>query len=92
MSFFGGDTSKAHFSVRVRFMAHKDETAREQRLRREAERSKLKEAGIKSAQYFQYQIKDAAGKANMKARAEKEAKRIEMATGVKMEVCEGCFL
>lgn len=91
-SFFGGDPSRAHWSVSVCYKATKDETTKDQRERRDRERAILKSAGIKTQQYFQYQTIDETGKAAMKIKADAEAVRIESITGVKMDVCEGCFL
>lgn len=96
MSFFGADPSVSHFSVSVRYIVKdKDgnrEGSKEQRERREAERAKLKAAGIKSTTYYQYKNNDAIGKERAKRYADKEAARIEGLTGVIMEVCQGCFL
>lgn len=91
-SFFGGDPSVSHFSVSVRYKAHKDETTKEQRERREAERAKLKAKGIKTTTYFQYRNDDKKGKLAAMRKANAEADRIRRVADVDMDVCEGCFL
>jgi hypothetical protein len=94
MTFFGGNPNIAHWSVRIADENRGNDRASQQ-ARREAvkpKRETLKAAGIKTEQYFQFRTTDTNGKATAKAKAEKEAARIEKLTGVKMQVNEGCFL
>lgn len=92
MSFFGGDLSKSHFAVGVRYLAFRGEGHKASTERRRAERATIKAAGFKETTYFEYRNGDEAGKASAKAAADAEAARITAATGVEMEVAEGCFL
>lgn len=91
-SFFGGDPSVSHYSVGLRYKAHKDELRSERDERRRNERATIVAAGFKSETYFQFRNKDEAGKAIAKAKADELAANIEAQTSVKMDVCEGCFL
>lgn len=92
MSFFGGDPSRAHFSVNVRFCAYRGEPNSEARERRRNERAAIKAAGFGEERYFQFRVKDEAGKAKAKAEAEAYADKVRAATGVAVEVLQGCFL
>lgn len=91
-SFFGGDPSKAHWAVSVRFRISKEETEREARERGRLERETLKAADIKATTYFPFSVKDEAGKASQRVKADAEAARITAATGVIVDVFESCFL
>lgn len=91
-SFFGGDLSKSHFSVGLRYSATPNERETERRPRRKAERETLIAAGIKTETYFEFRNDDLSGKEAAKVRADALAASIERRTGVKMSVCEGCFL
>lgn len=95
MSFFGGDMSKAHWSVSIADNFNANDSREERQAKREAikaNRALLKAKGIKPSTYFQFTVTDKAGKAKQKVKADAEAARIEKATGVKIGVYEGCFL
>jgi hypothetical protein len=92
MSFFGGDHTKAHWSVHLRYKANKDERDSERKVRCKAERATLAEHGFKSQNYFEFKVNDEAAKVAQRAKADAFAAKIEEKSGVKMEVAEGCFL
>lgn len=90
MSFFGGDPSKSHFSMDVRFkLPNEDELERRQRSK--TERQKLKEAGWRK-RYYEFKNDDKRGKAQAKRRCEKDARLWTEKTGVPLEVTEGFFM
>lgn len=84
--FFGGDPTKSHFTAQIKGL-HNRMPREERRERRE----KLKAAGYRE-RYFQFTNKDEAGMERARKLAEAEAARWQKATGVEMEVVEGCFL
>lgn len=85
--------NKAHYGVTARYTGyHADADKKAAREKLKADNLILKNAGVKTQTYFQFNVMDKAGKAAAKIKADKEAARIEALTGVKMDVHEGCFL
>lgn len=89
-SFFGGDPNVAHFTASPYFLKPGEKVATKNPRRRE-EYDKLRALGWK-AQYFQFRVKDEAGKAAAKAACEAHAAKWKAKAGVDMEVCEGFCL
>lgn len=90
-SFFGGDHRVAHYTaspIPVIGPARFDPAVK---ARVKADRDKLKAAGWVPS-YQQFMVGNEKAKAKAKARAEAEAAQWSAATGVKMQVTEGCFL
>jgi hypothetical protein len=83
-SFFGGDTSKAHYTTDV------PATHRERALRRE-QQAKLQAAGYKQ-QYFQYAIGDKRAQEHAARRARLFAEQWSAKVGIELVVQEGMFL
>ena len=86
-SFFGGDTSLAHYSCSVPFTGGRTNTPE-----RRAAYAKIKEAFPGREKVFQFSVNDPAAKAKAKADCEAHAADILAKAGVVVEVCEGCFL
>lgn len=95
MSFFGGDHTKAHFTATLpSILSGQFKTTEARRAAiadRDAKRATLKNAGFKD-RYFQFTEGNEKEKARARILAEAEAKLWLDATGVKLEVLEGCFL
>lgn len=93
--FFGGDTSKAHWSVGVkrRYAGFKDlaERAGEQRRVKEAHARMRAECG-QVTYYYEYPVSDDARKASQLEAAKEHAVRLQAHFGFEFDVSEGCFL
>jgi hypothetical protein len=90
-SFFGGDPSRAHFAVGVKYGFNEKRAERDERRKREW--AALEAAGFqKGDKYFQFRVVEKAGKAKAKRDAEAYAKKVKTKTGIELDVNEGCFL
>jgi hypothetical protein len=96
-SWFGGDTSKAHWNVspkddpRTYRYKTPEERAAAKVVNRERYEATKRYAG-KTAWYFQYNVNDAKQKAAQKVSADALAKELEDELGFPFNVAEGCFL
>ena len=98
-SFFGGDYTMSHFSVRQPYFVYDPKVPFKKGLdakiafnkKRDEDRAKLKAMGWKEA-YFQFKTKDKVAEAKAKAEAEKHAAEWEKKSGLKLEVSLGFFL
>lgn len=89
-SFFGGDTTLAHFSFGP-YYKHKEEESHIARKRREAELKTLKAIGWKR-EVFQYKVNNLEAKEAAKVACQAEADKWSKKAGFSLEVSEGFFL
>lgn len=89
-SLFGGDPSVSHYTTSIKFDYQAADRKKEVE-RRKAERKILKEAGYKE-RYFHFKNNDDRAQQRAKAQADAEAALWKAATGIQLEVLEGCFL
>ena len=87
---FGGDLTKAHFTVHpVYRLPHEDNAMA--RARNKEERAKLKTLKWKTP-YFTFTVGNDIAKSNCRILALAFAAKWEKKSGIKMEIGEGCFL